>query len=173
MTPKPHAFIAKKHIYNHVFIHLHKDEFYCKSGKPYYHVVIVPCLVFGTFRPTLTHQRYQTTFPETKVEWPMSEHWSIQGKSNSRGKLRYFRCPKKTWMPPLGTFDALKIVKNGLDMKLLWLPKVEGVKNSTKTNHQTLQKRFSNTQKNPCMLIFRYWNSKMICRTVGGAPITL
>ncbi len=59
-------------------------------------------------------------------------------------------------MPPLGTFDTLKIVKNGLDMKLLWPPKVKGVKNSTKTNHQTLQRQFPNTQKNPCMLIFRY-----------------
>jgi len=135
---------------------LHKNGFYCISGRPYYHVVIVPCLVFGTSRPTLTHQRYQTTFQETKVEWPVSEHLSIQSKPNPRGKFRCFWCPKKTWMPPLGTFDVLKIVKNGLDMKLLWPPKVEGVKNSTKTNHQTLQSRFPNIQKNPCMLFFCY-----------------
>jgi hypothetical protein len=29
-----------------------------------------------------------------------------------------------------------------------------------------------NTQKNPCMLLYCYQNSKMICRTSSGIPIT-
>lgn len=33
-------------------------------------------------------------------------------------------------MPLLGTSEALKIIKNGLEMRNLWPPKVGGVKNS-------------------------------------------
>jgi hypothetical protein len=46
----------------------------------------------------------------------------------------------------LGASGALKIVKNGLELRKLELPKLEGVKNSKKTNHQTLQSLFPITQ---------------------------
>jgi len=33
---------------------------------------------------------------------------------------------KRCWTPPFGALEALKIVKNGLEMRRLWLPKVVG-----------------------------------------------
>jgi hypothetical protein len=83
-------------MYNHVSIHLDTDEFYCKSDRPYYRVVIVPRLVFGSSRPTLTDQRDQTAFPETMVERPVSEDLSAQGRLEARGKLHCLWCLNKT-----------------------------------------------------------------------------
>jgi hypothetical protein len=37
-------------------------------------------------------------------------------------------------------FNALKIVKNGIELRKLWPFKVEGLKNSKKKNHQMLQR---------------------------------
>jgi hypothetical protein len=34
--------------------------------------------------------------------------------------------------PHIGAFGALKIIKNGIKLKKVWPPKVEGVKNSKK-----------------------------------------
>jgi hypothetical protein len=67
----------------------------------------------------------------------MSDHLNAQSKSDPRGGLCCFSCPNKTWTHPIGTYDTLKLVKNGLELKKLQPPKVKGVKNSKKqtTNH--------------------------------------
>jgi hypothetical protein len=61
----------------------------------------------------------------------VSKHLSIQGRPDPRGALCCFWCPNKTLTLPLDTFDALKIIKTGLEIRKLHCPlKVEGVKNS-------------------------------------------
>ncbi len=54
---------------------------------------------------------------------------------NARGGLHCFWCLNKTSTPPIITSGALKIVKNGIELRKLWLLKVEGVKNSKKQNY--------------------------------------
>jgi len=39
---------------------------------------------------------------------------------------------QKNRTPPIHAFDALKIIKNGIELRKLWPPKVKGVKNSKK-----------------------------------------
>jgi hypothetical protein len=57
----------------------------------------------------------------------VSKHLSIQGRPNPRGGLCCFWCPNKTLTPPLNAFDALKIVKTGLEMRKLHCPlNIEG-----------------------------------------------
>jgi len=54
---------------------------------------------------------------------------------------------KQNLTPFIGAFRALKIIKNEIELKKLWAPKVKGVKNSkkkplnvTKTSSQTPKK---------------------------------
>jgi hypothetical protein len=53
----------------------------------------------------------------TKVEQPMSNHLSAQGRLDPRGGLHCFWCPNKTWTLAIGASDALKIVKNELKFR--------------------------------------------------------
>ncbi len=61
-----------------------------------------------------------------------------------------FEVSNKTWTPPIGTSNAFKIVKNGIELKRLHFPKIEGVKsffknkslNVTKASSWTLKKFF-------------------------------
>jgi len=46
---------------------------------------------------------------------------------------------KQNLNPPFGASETLEIIKNGLEMRKLRPPKLEGVKKSKKTNHLTLQ----------------------------------
>jgi len=66
----------------------------------------------------------------------MSDHLSAQGRPDPRGGLPCFQCPKKNLDPYYCTTivicGTLKIVKNILELRKLWPPKVEGVKNSEK-----------------------------------------
>jgi hypothetical protein len=39
---------------------------------------------------------------------------------------------KETWTPPISAFGASKIITNGIKLKKLWPPKVEGVNYSKK-----------------------------------------
>jgi hypothetical protein len=70
----------------------------------------------------------------------MSDNLSVQGRPDPRARLYCFWCPNKTWTPPIDAFGALKIIKNILELRKFWPPKIKGVKNSKKTNHRTLQK---------------------------------
>jgi hypothetical protein len=54
---------------------------------------------------------------------------------------------KENLNAPIGTFGALKIIKNEVKMRKLWPPKVEGVKNSKKTNHQIRKANSQTTKK--------------------------
>jgi hypothetical protein len=57
---------------------------------------------------------------------------------------------------PIGASRALKIVKNGVELRKLWPPKVEEVK-IQKENYQMLQRPIPQTPKNlPCMLFYCY-----------------
>jgi hypothetical protein len=40
--------------------------------------------------------------------------------------------PKQNLNPFIGAFGTLKIIENGIKLRKLWAPKVEGVKNSKK-----------------------------------------
>ncbi len=51
-------------------------------------------------------------------------YWNIAAK----GGIFCFWCLKQTGSPPLGASNTLRIVKNGLEMRKLWPPKVKGVK---------------------------------------------
>jgi hypothetical protein len=44
----------------------------------------------------------------------------------------FFLCLNKTFTLHVGTFGALKNIKNGMQLRKLWPLKVEGVKNSKK-----------------------------------------
>jgi hypothetical protein len=72
------------------------------------------------------------------------------------GRLHGFWCLNKTWTPPIGTFDALKIVKNIIKLKNLWSLKVKGVKNSKNINHQMLQRPVPKHQQIFLMLFYCY-----------------
>jgi hypothetical protein len=87
-------------------------------------------------------------FCECKVNQPVTEHLSAQGRPDSRGGVHCFWCPNQTWTPPLDTSDTLIIVKNGLEMRKLQPLKVQRVKNSKKTNHRTLQRLVPKNSKN-------------------------
>ncbi len=78
----------------------------------------------------------------------MIEHLNVQGRLDLRGGLHCFQSPNKTWTPPFSAFDSLTIVENKLEMIKLWPPKVKGVKNSKKTNHQTLPQFIPKHSKN-------------------------
>jgi hypothetical protein len=70
-------------------------------------------------------------------------------------------------------YGALKIVKNEIEWKKLQPSKVEGVKNSKKQATKHYKGQFPNTQNFPFMFLCCYHSSKMICRTLGGVPISL
>ncbi len=62
----------------------------------------------------------------------MSDHLSAQGRLDPRGGLCCFWCPNKTYNPPIGASGALKIVKNGLELKKLRPLKVKGSRTQKK-----------------------------------------
>jgi len=69
------------------------------------------------------------------VERLVSEDLRAQGRPDPRGGFCCFWCPNKTSTPSIDASDTLKIVKNGLELRKLRPPKVEGVKNSKKNRH--------------------------------------
>jgi hypothetical protein len=91
----------------------------------------------------------------TRVEWLVSEHLSAQDRPDPRGGLSCCWCPRNFLIPPIGAFDALKIIKNRFKLRKLWPHKVEGSR-TQKKNHRTLQSWFLNMQKIPCMLLYCY-----------------
>jgi hypothetical protein len=94
-----------------------------------------------------------------RVERPVTEHLIVQGRPDSRGGLIVFWCPNKTWTSPFDTSNTLTIVKSGLEMRKLKLPKVKGFKNSNKQTTKHYKSRFPNTQNNSffvcCSIIIR------------------
>ncbi len=56
----------------------------------------------------------------------------------SQGRVFLLLMSKQNLKP--SSSNTLRIVKNKLEMRKLWPPKVKGVKNSKKTNHWTLQR---------------------------------
>jgi hypothetical protein len=86
----------------------------------------------------------------------MTRHLNAQCKQDPRGGLCCFWCSNKTWTPLIGTYGALKIIKNGIGLRKLWPPKVEGVKNSKEQTTECYKGQFLNTQKIPCMLFYYY-----------------
>jgi len=64
----------------------------------------------------------------------VTEHLSAQGRPDTRGGLCCFWCPNNTRTPPIDASGVLKIIKNRIELRKLWPPQIEGVKNSkTKT----------------------------------------
>jgi hypothetical protein len=74
-------------------------------------------------------------------------------KYSSQGKVLLILVSKKNLSPPLRASNTIRIVKNGLEMRKLWSPKVKGVRNSKKTIEH-YKGRFLDTQKVPFMLVF-------------------
>jgi hypothetical protein len=83
-----------------------------------------------------------------KVNRPVTEHFSAQGRPDSRVRLHCFWCPNQTWTPPLGASHTLIIVENGLEMKKLQPPKVWRSRTQKQTNHWTLQRPIFEHPKN-------------------------
>jgi len=83
----------------------------------------------------------------TLVNWPVIEHLSSQGRPDRREGLCCFWCPNKTWIF-LDVSNTLKIVKNEMKLRKVLPLKVEGVKNSKKKHHQTLQRLVPEHTKN-------------------------
>jgi hypothetical protein len=59
----------------------------------------------------------------SRVNWLVTEHLSTQGRPDPKGGLHCSWCSNKTSTPPIGPLGALKIVKNGLELRKLWPPK--------------------------------------------------
>jgi hypothetical protein len=82
----------------------------------------------------------------SRVNWPMIEHLSVQGRLDPNGRFHCFSCPNKIWILPIGAFGALKIVKNQIGLRKLWPPNKRVLKtqkkspNITKVGSQTPQK---------------------------------
>ncbi len=73
---------------------------------------------------------------------------------------------KETWTPLISAFGALKIIKNKIELKKLWPPKVEGA-NYSKNKPPNVAKASSwNTKKIPYMFFCCYQSSKMIYKTL-------
>jgi hypothetical protein len=53
-------------------------------------------------------------------------------KYTSQGRALLLLVSKQNLKPFLGAFNTLRIIKNGLKMKTLWLPKLKGAKSSKK-----------------------------------------
>jgi len=53
----------------------------------------------------------------------------------------------------IAAFDAIKIIKIGIELKKLWPFKIKGVKTSKKQTTKYYKGQFPNTKKNPCMLL--------------------
>jgi hypothetical protein len=53
----------------------------------------------------------------------MIEHLSVHGKLNPRRGLHCLWCPNNTSTPLVGTFVAIKIIKNEIVLRKLWPPK--------------------------------------------------
>jgi hypothetical protein len=51
----------------------------------------------------------------------VTEHLSTQGRPDPREGLHCFWCPNKTWIPPIGASDTLKIVKHEIELRKLRL----------------------------------------------------
>jgi hypothetical protein len=47
-------------------------------------------------------------------------------KAESKGRALLFLLCKKKKTPPIGAFDALKIIKNGIKLRKLWSPQSRG-----------------------------------------------
>lgn len=127
----------------------------------------------------IMYQTVQTSQDSTRknmsrAEQPMSDHLSTQGRPDSRGGLSCFWFPNKTWTPPVGASCTLRIGKNGLELKKFQPPKVEeGVKNSKKHKPLNTTKPVPDHPKNSMHVTLLLKSPKMICKTEGGAPITL
>jgi hypothetical protein len=74
----------------------------------------------------------------------MNNHLVTQSSTKSKDDLICLWRPKRNQSIPLGASDAQKTFTNGLKMKKLWLPKMEG---SKKENAITLGSLFLNIQK--------------------------
>jgi len=55
-----------------------------------------------------------------------------------------FLVSKKMWTLSIGAFGALKIVKNIIELRKLWAPKVEGVENSKNKPQRPIPKHLKN-----------------------------
>jgi len=64
---------------------------------------------------------------EYRVDQLVIKHLSTRGRLDPKGGALLFLISKQNLTPPpLGTSDTLIIVKNGLEMRKLWPPKVKG-----------------------------------------------
>jgi hypothetical protein len=84
-----------------------------------------------------------------------------QGRLDPRGGVSCFWCPNKTGTSLVVAFDTLTIVENGLEMRKFWPSRVKGVKNSKKTNHQTLERPILKHSKNSlyvALLLLKFKN---------------
>jgi hypothetical protein len=102
----------------------------------------------------VSQSKLTNSWVQYRVNWLVTKHLSSQGRLDPRGGLHCFRYPNKPWTPPIDAFGTLKPVKNGIELKKLQPPKVQGVKNSTKKKSLNITKAGSQTPKKiPCMLL--------------------
>ncbi len=85
---------------------------------------------------------------------PMIEHLSIQSKLDPRRAMLVL-VSKKTWTSLIGDRSKTPIFfKNGVELRKLQPPKIEGVKNSKRKTTKHYKDRFLNTQKNSFYVCF-------------------
>jgi hypothetical protein len=88
-----------------------------------------------------------------RVDRLVTKHLSTQGRPNSRQGLGCFWCPNKTLTLPLGAFDILTIVENGLEMRKLWPSKQKVSRTQKKQITEHYKGWFSHIQIFLCMLV--------------------
>jgi len=106
-----------------------------------------------------------------KVE--MTNEWTLKcsGQAKFKGKALLFLVSQQNLNVFFGIVDALKIIKDILEMRRLQAPKVLRVKKSKKQTTNTINP-VPKHAKHSCMLLYCY-SSKIICRIEGNSPITL
>jgi len=101
-----------------------------------------------------------TTWRNVRVEGPVNEPLSAQSRPDPRRVLCCFWCPNKTWTPPLGASDALKIFKNWLEMRKLPSPppppQSKGAQELKKIKPQNTTKPVLEQLKIVCKLLYCY-----------------
>jgi hypothetical protein len=78
------------------------------------------------------------------------------GQARSKGKVPLFLVSKQNLSPSIGASQALKIAKNGIKLKKLWPPKVEGSQIQKNKPSNVIKASSQTLKKNPCMFFYCY-----------------
>jgi len=118
-----------------------------------YYTIIAPSYILNQIKLETKRYGIKNSIANLMNQLSCTSYATNVLECNSQGRVLLILVSKQTWSLPLGASNIIRIVKNGLEMRKLWSPKVKGVRNSKKTIEH-YEGQFLNTQKVPFMLVF-------------------